>query len=173
MEGYGCLVGTHARDKDAVVAVMALCEAAAYYKSQGRTLCDQMRVIYEKYGFYREALESVTIPGAEGAAKIEAIISDLRKNAPSEIGGQKVLALRDYRAGTRTSLPEGTVTRLALPQSNVLYFELEEDGWCCVRPSGTEPKIKFYFGVRGADMRAADEKLLRLKEGLLALAGNV
>ena len=172
-ESYGCLVGTHARDKDAVVAVMALCEAAAYYKSQGMTLCDQMRVIYEKYGFYREALESVTIPGAEGAAKIEAIISDLRKNAPSEIGGQKVLALRDYRAGTRTSLPEGTVTRLALPQSNVLYFELEEDGWCCVRPSGTEPKIKFYFGVRGADMRAADEKLLRLKEGLLALAGNV
>lgn len=172
-ESYGCLVGTHARDKDAVVAVMALCEAAAYYKSQGRTLCDQMRVIYEKYGFYREALESVTIPGAEGAAKIEAIISDLRKNAPREIGGQKVLALRDYRAGTRTSLPEGTVTRLALPQSNVLYFELEEDGWCCVRPSGTEPKIKFYFGVRGADMRAADEKLLRLKEGLLALAGNV
>lgn len=172
-ESYGCLVGTHARDKDAVVAVMALCEAAAYYKSQGMTLCDQMRVIYEKYGFYREALESVTIPGAEGAAKIEAIISDLRKNAPREIGGQKVLALRDYRAGTRTSLPEGTVTRLALPQSNVLYFELEEDGWCCVRPSGTEPKIKFYFGVRGADMRAADEKLLRLKEGLLALAGNV
>ena len=172
-ESYGCLVGTHARDKDAVVAVMALCEAAAYYKSQGMTLCDQMRVIYEKYGFYREALESVTIPGAEGAAKIEAIISDLRKNAPREIGGQKVLALRDYRAGTRTSLPEGTVTRLALPQSNVLYFELEEDGWCCVRPSGTEPKIKFYFGVRGEDMRAADEKLLRLKEGLLALAGNV
>lgn len=172
-ESYGCLVGTHARDKDAVVAVMALCEAAAYYKSQGMTLCDQMRVIYEKYGFYREALESVTIPGAEGAAKIEAIISDLRKNAPSEIGGQKVLALRDYRAGTRTSLPDGRVTELALPQSNVLYFELEEDGWCCVRPSGTEPKIKFYFGVRGADMRSADEKLLRLKEGLLALAGNV
>ena len=172
-ESYGCLVGTHARDKDAVVAVMALCEAAAYYKSQGMTLCDQMRVIYEKYGFYREALESVTIPGAEGAAKIEAIISDLRKNAPSEIGGQKVLALRDYRAGTRTSLQDGRVTELALPQSNVLYFELEEDGWCCVRPSGTEPKIKFYFGVRGADMRSADEKLLRLKEGLLALAGNV
>ena len=172
-ESYGCLVGTHARDKDAVVAVMALCEAAAYYKSQGMTLCDQMRVIYEKYGFYREALESVTIPGAEGAAKIEAIISDLRKNAPREIGGQKVHALREYRAGTRTSLQDGRVTELALPQSNVLYFELEEDGWCCVRPSGTEPKIKFYFGVRGADMRAADEKLLRLKEGLLALAGNV
>lgn len=172
-ESYGCLVGTHARDKDAVVAVMALCEAAAYYKSQGMTLCDQMRVIYEKYGFYREALESVTIPGAEGAAKIEAIISDLRKNAPREIGGQKVHALRDYRAGTRTSLQDGRVAELALPQSNVLYFELEEDGWCCVRPSGTEPKIKFYFGVRGADMRAADEKLLRLKEGLLALAGNV
>lgn len=172
-ESYGCLVGTHARDKDAVVAVMALCEAAAYYKSQGMTLCDQMRVIYEKYGFYREALESVTIPGAEGAAKIEAIISDLRKNAPREIGGQKVLALRDYRAGTRTSLPDGSATKLSLPASNVLYFELENDGWCCVRPSGTEPKIKFYFGVRGADMRAADEKLLRLKEGLLALAGNV
>ena len=121
-ESYGCLVGTHARDKDAVVAVMALCEAAAYYKSQGMTLCDQMRVIYEKYGYYREALESVTIPGAEGAAKIEAIISDLRKNAPKEIGGQNVLALRDYRAGTRTSLPDGRVTELRLPKSNVLYI---------------------------------------------------
>lgn len=172
-ESYGCLVGTHARDKDAVVAVMALCEAAAYYKSQGMTLCDQMRVIYEKYGYYREALESVTIPGAEGAVKIEAIISDLRKNAPKEIGGQNVLALRDYRAGTRTSLPDGRVTELRLPKSNVLYFELEEDGWCCVRPSGTEPKIKFYFGVRGADMRSADEKLLQLKKGLLALVNNI
>ena len=168
-ESYGCLVGTHARDKDAVVAVMALCEAAAYYKSQGMTLCDQMRVIYEKYGFYREALESVTIPGAEGAAKIEAIISDLRKNAPREIGGQKVLALRDYRAGTRTSLPEGTVTRLALPQSNVLYFELEEDGWCCVRPSGTEPKIKFYFGVKGTSLKDSAERLESLKDAMMKM----
>ena len=168
-ESYGCLVGTHARDKDAVVAVMALCEAAAYYKSLGMTLCDQMCVIYEKYGYYREALESVTIPGAEGAAKIEAIITGLRQNVPKKIGGQNVLALRDYRAGTRTSLADGSVTQLKLPKSNVLYFELEEGGWCCVRPSGTEPKIKFYFGVKAGSMREADEKVRLLKEGLSGL----
>ena len=169
-ESYGCLVGTHARDKDAVAAVMALCEAAAYYKSQGKTLCDVMREMYGRYGYYRESLASVTIPGAEGAGKIERTIASLRRTSPDAIGGQKVVAVRDYRAGTRTALADGSVSPLALPVSNVLYFELEGDGWCCVRPSGTEPKIKFYFGVKGESLCAADEKLQQLKEGLLALA---
>ena len=169
-ESYGCLVGTHARDKDAVAAVMALCEAAAYYKLQGKTLCDVMREMYGRYGYYREALASVTIPGAEGAEKIERTIASLRRTSPGAIGGQKVVAVRDYRAGTRTALADGSVSPLALPGSNVLYFELEGDGWCCVRPSGTEPKIKFYFGVKGDSLCAADEKLQQLKEGLLALA---
>lgn len=169
-ESYGCLVGTHACDKDAVAAVMALCEAAAYYKSQGKTLCDVMREMYGRYGYYREALASVTIPGAEGAEKIERTIASLRRTSPGAIGGQKVVAVRDYRAGTRTALADGSVSPLALPGSNVLYFELEGDGWCCVRPSGTEPKIKFYFGVKGDSLCAADEKLQQLKEGLLALA---
>lgn len=169
-ESYGCLVGTHARDKDAVAAVMALCEAAAYYKSQGKTLCDVMREMYGRYGYYREALASVTIPGAEGAEKIERTIASLRRTSPDAIGGQKVVAVRDYRAGTRTVLADGSVSPLTLPGSNVLYFELEGDGWCCVRPSGTEPKIKFYFGVKGDSLCAADEKLQQLKEGLLALA---
>ena len=169
-ESYGCLVGTHARDKDAVVAVMALCEAAAYYQSLGKTLWDQMLEIYAKYGYYREALESITIPGADGADRIEAIIAGLRANIPQTIGPCRVIAMRDYRAGVRTSLADGTTTALALPKSNVLYFELEEDGWCCVRPSGTEPKIKFYFGVRADTMQKADEKLRLLKAGLLELA---
>ncbi len=169
-ESYGCLVGTHARDKDAVAAVMALCEAAAYYKSQGKTLCDVMREMYGRYGYYREALASVTIPGAEGAEKIERTIASLRRTSPDAIGGQKVVAVRDYRAGTRTALADGSVSPLTLPGSNVLYFELEGDGWCCVRPSGTEPKIKFYFGVKGESLCTADEKLQQLKEGLLALA---
>ena len=169
-ESYGCLVGTHARDKDAVVAVMALCEAAAYYKSLGKTLWDQMLEIYAKYGYYREALESITIPGAEGAEKIEAIIAGLRADIPQTIGEEKVIAMRDYRAGIRTSLADGKQTQLLLPKSNVLYFELEGDGWCCVRPSGTEPKIKFYFGVKADTMQKADEKLRLLKAGLLELA---
>lgn len=168
-ESYGCLVGTHARDKDAVVAVMALCEAAAHYKSRGKTLCDQMAEMYEKYGCYREALESITIPGAAGAQKIDALIAGLRRDIPKTIGGNKVVALRDYRAGVRTDMTDGSVTRLSLPESNVLYFELEDDGWCCVRPSGTEPKIKFYFGVRSGSLQSADEKLRLLKEGLLEL----
>lgn len=169
-ESYGCLVGTHARDKDAVVAVMALCEAAAYYKSLGKTLWDQMLEIYAKYGYYREALESITIPGAEGAQKIEAIIAGLRADIPQTIGEETVIAMRDYRAGIRTSLADGKQTQLLLPKSNVLYFELEGDGWCCVRPSGTEPKIKFYFGVKADTMQKADEKLRLLKAGLLELA---
>ncbi len=169
-ESYGCLVGTHARDKDAVAASMMLCEAAAYYRSKGLTLWEQMLNIYQKYGYYFEDLSSITLTGADGAAKIAKIIDCLRSDPPREIGGAKVLALRDYELRERTELKTGAKEALTLPKSNVLYFELEESGWCCVRPSGTEPKIKFYYGVKGASAEQAKEKSEKIKMGLSVLS---
>ncbi len=168
-ESYGCLVGTHSRDKDAVVAVTALCEAAAYYKSKGLTLCDQMRNIYKKYGYYLEDLESITLKGADGAQKINAVMERLRNNPPENIGGLKVVAVRDYAASLRTDKSGGEQSAIKLPKSNVLYFELD-GGWCCARPSGTEPKIKFYFGVKDSGEAGARKKLLSVKECLLKSA---
>ena len=168
-ESYGCLVGTHARDKDAVMAVTALCEAAAYYKSQGKTLWDQMQAMYKKYGYFKESLETISLPGSEGAAKIEGILNGLRACPPENVGGEKVLAARDYLAGERLNTVTGEKEKLTLPKSNVLYYELEEDGWCCARPSGTEPKIKFYFGVKGASAEDAERKVANLKKGLMSL----
>ena len=158
-ESYGCLVGTHARDKDAVVAVMMLCEAAAYYASKNMTLWDQMIAMYEKYGYFKEGLYTMTIPGVDGAEKIAAIMDKLRKNAPKELGGLKVVKSRDYAEGYN-----------GLPKSNVLYFDLEDDAWFCVRPSGTEPKIKFYAGIKGSSMEDADSLLNKLLKGLEQLA---
>lgn len=169
-ESYGCLVGTHARDKDAVAASMMLCEAAAYYRSKGLTLWDQMLNIYQKYGYYLEDLTSITLTGADGAAKIKKIIDGLRSDPPREIGEAKVLALRDYELRERTELKTGAKEALTLPRSNVLYFELEGNGWCCVRPSGTEPKIKFYYGVKGATAEQAKEKSEKIKAGLAVLS---
>ena len=166
-ESYGCLVGTHARDKDACVAVMALCEAAAYYHSKGLTLWDQMLNIYEKYGYYKEALGTLTLKGAEGAAKISQMMDDMRSNPPKEVGGFHVLAFRDYKADTVLNMADASVTTTGLPKSNVLYFELNDDAWCCVRPSGTEPKIKYYFGVKGTSMADAEVKLEALKKGFM------
>lgn len=163
-ESYGCLVGTHARDKDAVVAVMTFCEAAAYYKSQGITLYQQLIKLYEKYGYFKEDLKSVTLKGIEGMGKIKEIMEGYRKNPPKEAGGYKVLNVRDYKADTITNLATGAVTPTGLPNSDVLYFELENDGWCAVRPSGTEPKIKFYFGVKGTSMEDAQDKLDKLAQ---------
>lgn len=168
-ESYGCLVGTYARDKDAVAAVAALCEAAAYYKAQGLTLWQQMLNIYKKYGYYREGLQSITLGGADGAEKINRMVEGLRSCAPASIGGSKVLALRDYRAGKRTDYATGATSQTGLPKSNVLYFELEQGGWCCVRPSGTEPKIKFYFGVKGDSLQNAEERLEKVKNDLIKL----
>lgn len=161
-ESYGCLIGTHSRDKDAVVAVMAFCEAASYYKSQGITLYDQVNTLFEKYGYFKEDLISVTLKGIEGMAKIKEIMSGFRVNPPKTAGGYKVLKFRDYEADTITDLETGSKTPTGLPKSDVLYFELEEDAWCAVRPSGTEPKIKFYFGVKGTDLKDAEEKLAKL-----------
>ncbi len=166
-ESYGCLVGTHARDKDGITAVMMLCEAAAYYKSKGLTLCDQMDNIYKKYGYYKEAAESITIEGAEGAERIKQIMEDLRKNAPTQIGDYKVKAIKDYSISEAKDLETGKVTKIELPVSNVLYYELEDDAWCCARPSGTEPKIKFYMGIKETSDEKANEKLEELKQAVL------
>ena len=165
-ESYGCLVGTHARDKDAVVAVMALCEAAAYYKKQGLTLWDQMLKIYEKYGYYKETLVSVTMKGVDGAEKIQSILKQMRENPLKQIGDYKVLAVRDYDADTRLDMETDKVTATGLPKSNVLYYELEHDAWCCVRPSGTEPKVKFYMGVKEEGLTQAEHALEGLKEAM-------
>ena len=165
-ESYGCLVGTHARDKDAVVAVMALCEAAAYYKKQGLTLWDQMLKIYEKYGYYKETLVSVTMKGVDGAEKIQSILKQMREHPLKQIGDYKVLAVRDYDADTRLDMETGKVTATGLPKSNVLYYELEHGAWCCVRPSGTEPKVKFYMGVKEEGLTQAEHALEGLKEAM-------
>ena len=170
-ESYGCLCGTHARDKDAVTAVAMLCEAAAFYKEKGMTLWDQMLALYDEFGFFRETLCTVTQKGADGARKIAKTMDALRQTPPDEIAGLKVLETEDYLKGERVKR-DGQKMPLALPKSNVLRFLLEGGAWCCIRPSGTEPKIKFYMGVRGDSLPDADEKLERLKKALMALAGE-
>ena len=157
-ESYGCLIGTYARDKDAIVATMALCEAAAYYKTQGKTLWDAMIEMYEQFGYYKDAIQSVTMKGIEGLQKIQEIMNSLRQNPPKEFAGHKVVAVRDYKADTITDVATGEVKPTGLPNSNVLYYELTDDAWVCVRPSGTEPKVKFYYGVKGTSLADADEK---------------
>ncbi len=168
-ESYGCLVGTHARDKDAIVAVMALCEAAAYYKTKNLTLWDQMLNIYEKYGYYKEGLKSITLKGIEGVAKIKEMLENLRNNQPSAIGSWEVLSVRDYSADTIRDMRTGKVTPTGLPHSNVLYYDLSDGAWCCARPSGTEPKIKFYMGVKGTSLEDADKKLSELTDAVMKL----
>ncbi len=165
-ESYGCLIGTYARDKDAVAAVMALCEAAAYYKSKGLTLWDQMLNIYEKYGYYVEDTTTLTFKGVEGGQKIKSIMENLRNCPPSEVGGLKVLATRDYLKDERVDLVTGEKTKTGLPSSNVLYFELENNNWCCVRPSGTEPTIKFYIGVKTDSAEKSNELVKKLADSL-------
>ncbi len=169
-ESYGCLAGTYTRDKDACVAVMMLCEACAWCRKNGITLWDAMTDLYEKYGYYREGLHTLTLKGMDGAAQIQAIMAKLRENPPEKIGAYKVLAFRDYKNDVRIELASMEKSATGLPESNVLYYELEDGGWCCVRPSGTEPKIKFYFGVVGASAADAGEQLEALKKALLALA---
>ena len=157
-ESYGCLIGTHARDKDAIVATMALCEAAAYYKSKNMTLWDAMIELYERYGYYKDDIKSITLKGIEGLAKIQEIMDTLRKNPPKQIGAYKVTATRDYKEDKIMDLSTGAVKATGLPSSNVLYYDLEDDAWLCVRPSGTEPKIKFYYGIKGTSLNDADKK---------------
>jgi phosphoglucomutase len=166
-ESYGCLVGTYARDKDACVAVMMLCEVAAYYKTQGKTLCDAMEEMYQKYGYYQEGLATVTKKGMDGAKQIENLMAEQRKNPPTELGGYQVLRVRDYLEDKVVDLQTKEESATGLPVSNVIYYELENNAWCCVRPSGTEPKIKYYFGVKGDSAADAKEKLERLKTAIM------
>lgn len=168
-ESYGCLIGTHARDKDAIVATMALCEAAAYYKTQGKTLWDAMIDMYEKYGYYKDAIKTVTLKGIEGLAKIQQVMNNLRENPPKKIGDYQVLSFRDYKKDTITDLATGQVKATGLPNSNVLYFDLNDDAWVCARPSGTEPKLKFYYGIKGNSLEDADQKSAALGEQVLAI----
>ena len=142
-ESYGCLAGTHARDKDAVVAVMCLCEMAAWCKKHGKTVWDQMLDLYEKYGYFKETQYAITLKGIEGSRQIAAIMDKLRNDPPKEFGDWKVLEFRDYDRNRILNMESGEERETGLPQSNVLYFDLTDDSWCCARPSGTEPKLKF------------------------------
>lgn len=166
-ESYGCLPGTYARDKDAPAAVCMLCEVAAYYKSQGKTLWDGMIEMYEKYGYYREGIATLTLKGIDGAAQIQAIMAKARENTPMKLGDFEVLAVRDYKNDVRKDLKTGESKSTGLPSSDVLYYELSNNAWCCVRPSGTEPKIKFYVGVKGTSLEEAEGMLKKLKEEVL------
>ena len=170
-ESYGCLIGTYARDKDAVSAVMALCEVAAYCKSKNETLWDMMISMYEKYGYYREGLHSITLKGMDGIAQMTKIINDLRENPPKKLGKLGVLKMADYQNSTLRDMKSDVLSDIALPVSNVLYFELSNNSWCCARPSGTEPKIKFYMGVKGENLADADEKLQELTKEVLTIVG--
>jgi len=167
-ESYGCLAGTHARDKDAVVAVMCLCEVAAYCKKQGKTLWDMMLDVYEKYGYYKEGQYTITMKGIDGARQIAEIMDKLRQNPPKAFGERKVLKFRDYQTDRILDMETGAETKTGLPASNVLYFELPDDEWCCARPSGTEPKIKFYMGVKGNSLEDAVARLAQLTEDVKA-----
>ena len=169
-ESYGCVVGTHARDKDGIIALLMLSEAAAYYKNRGLTLWDQMLKLYEKYGYYREENISITMEGADGIARIKEIMEDLRKNVLTNIGGYKVVKIRDYSNGEIKDLEENITYYGELPKSNVLYYELENDFWCAARPSGTEPKIKFYMGVKGTSLEDAQEKLQNISAAIKKIA---
>ncbi len=168
-ESYGCLAGTHARDKDAVVAVMCLCEVAAWCKKHGKTLWDQMLELYEKYGYFKEDLYTITLKGIDGSRQIAEMMDKLRKNPPTRFGELEVLKVRDYTTGITKELATGEETPTGLPESNVLYFDLTNDSWCCARPSGTEPKIKFYMGVKGSSLEDAAAKNAKLTEELKAV----
>ncbi len=172
-ESYGCLPGTYARDKDAVVASMVLCEAAAYYKTKGKTLWDAMIDMYEKYGYYKEDVKSITLKGIEGLEKIKTIMETLRQELPKEIGAYPVQAMRDYQKDTITKSADGSVSPTGLPASNVLYYDLTEDAWVCVRPSGTEPKVKLYYGVKGSSLADAEEKSQALGKAVLAMVDTM
>ena len=168
-ESYGCLIGDYARDKDGIAAVMALCEAACYYREQGKTLWDAMQDIYKKYGYYKETQVSIVLEGADGAKKIQEMMTNMRSNLVEKIGDYKVLTFKDIKEDIVRNMETGEITKTGLPTSNVLYYALEDDAWCCVRPSGTEPKIKLYMGVKGTSNEDATQKLEELKQAMVGI----
>ena len=171
-ESYGCLIGDYARDKDGISAVMSLCEAAAYYKSKGMTLWDQMLKIYEKYGYYKEDQISIVLEGADGAEEIKSMMTNMRNKDITQIGDYKVITFKDISRDYVKNMVTGEEGKANLPKSNVLYYELENNAWCCVRPSGTEPKIKLYMGVKGKNEEDAIDKLSKLKTAMDTLVRN-
>ena len=172
-ESYGCLIGTYARDKDAISATAALCEAAAYYKEKGMTLWDAMVARYEKYGYYKDTVKSIGLKGIEGLAKIQEIMENFRQEPPKTLGDYTVTAARDYKAGTIMDMASGAVRPTGLPSANVLYYEMNDGAWLCVRPSGTEPKIKFYYGVKGTSMEDADARSEKMGAELTELVNKM
>ena len=172
-ESYGCLIGTYARDKDAISATAALCEAAAYYKEKGMTLWDAMVAMYEKYGYYKDTVKSIGLKGIEGLAKIQEIMENFRQEPPKTLGDYTVTAARDYKAGTIMDMASGAVRPTGLPSANVLYYEMNDGAWLCVRPSGTEPKIKFYYGVKGTSMKDADARSEKMGAELTELVNKM
>lgn len=172
-ESYGCLIGTYARDKDAVSATVALCEAAAYYKTKDMTLWDAMVAMYEKYGYYKDAVKSIGLSGIEGLAKIQSIMETFRNETPAQVGDYQVLSARDYKMDTVKDMATGEVTPTGLPSSNVLYYDMNDNAWLCIRPSGTEPKIKFYYGIKGESLEDADAKSAALGDALMAMVDKL
>lgn len=168
-ESFGCIVGTHVRDKDGIVAIMSICELAAYYKNKGISVYEQMQNIYKKYGYYLEDQHTITIKGAEGAIKIKEIMEKMRNNPPEKLGKYDVIAIYDYELKKYKNLKTGEEKETTLPKSNVLYYELENDNWCCIRPSGTEPKIKIYFGIKAESQEMAQKELENLKEEMIKM----
>jgi phosphoglucomutase len=168
-ESYGCLAGTYARDKDAVVATMLICEMAAYYKTKGMSLYEGLQEVYKKYGFYNETIKSITLKGIEGVEKIKYIMNTLRASSPTVVAGINVTELRDYKAQISKNLITGLEEKINLPVSDVLYYVLEDDSWFCIRPSGTEPKIKVYFGVKADSSKQAQEVLTKVCDGAMGI----
>ena len=168
-ESYGCLIGDYARDKDGIAAVMALCEAACYYQSKGKTLWDAMQDIYKKYGYYKETQVSIIREGVQGAQEIKEMMTKMRNTDIEKIGEDKVLIFKDVDRDIVKNMITGEVSKTGLPMSNVLYYGLENDSWCCIRPSGTEPKIKLYMGVKGQTEQDAEQKLEELKNAMLEI----
>ena len=172
-ESYGCLIGTYARDKDAISATAALCEAAAYYKEKGMTLWDAMVAMYEKYGYYKDTVKSIGLKGIEGLAKIQEIMENFRKNPPKALGGYEVTSIRDYKKNTITEVATSEVKETGLPESNVLYYDMNDGAWLCIRPSGTEPKIKFYYGVKGTSLDDAEAKSKAVGDELMGMVDKM
>lgn len=172
-ESYGCLSGTYARDKDAVVASLLICEMAAYYKSRGMSLYDGLMELYDTYGVYKEIIHSITLKGIDGIENMKKIMDTLRKDAPSEIAGVKVTETRDYLEDKIVDVATGKVSPTNLPKSNVLYFTLADDTWFCVRPSGTEPKIKIYFGTKADTVENAEKKIATAQDGIMKVVNSV
>ena len=158
-ESYGCLAGTYARDKDGVYAAVLVCEMAAYYKEKGMTLYEALLKLYEKYGYYRDGVKSMTMKGLEGMARIQRIMKTFRENTPKELGGYKVVIAKDYKTQVFRNLETGEESGSPLPVSDVLHYTLADGTWVCIRPSGTEPKLKFYIGVKADGLQAAQDKV--------------